>query len=72
MDEQQDIDQSVATIQGEQSTLSNGDRKEYNTESDGSPVIGDMLKIQFVEHQVVPTILVSVMQTNCVRSVECS
>lgn len=28
-------------------------------EEDGSPVIGDQLKVQFVEHKVVPTILVS-------------
>lgn len=31
----------------------------YERDLDGSPVIGDLLKMQFVEHQVVPTILVS-------------
>jgi hypothetical protein len=41
--------------------LSNGERAPYDTELDGSPVVGDLLKIKFVEHQVVPTILVSVL-----------
>ena len=59
-EEPQDIDQSIATIQGEEaSTLPNGERAPYETETDGRPVVGDMLKIQFVAHQVVPTILVS-------------
>ena len=58
-DDQHDIEQSIATIQGENSTMSNGERAPYETEMDGSPVVGDLLKIQFVEHQVVPTILVS-------------
>lgn len=58
-EELQDVDQSVATIQGEQPTLSNGERSPYEMEADGKPVVGDLLKIQFVEHQVVPTILVS-------------
>jgi len=31
----------------------------YEVDIDGSPVVGDLLKIQFVEHRVVPTILVS-------------
>jgi SIT4-associating protein SAP185/190 len=60
-DQASDINQSVATIQGEPSGES-GEPKErptYETEADGSPVVGDLLKIQFVEHQVVPTILVS-------------
>ncbi|KAF2860126.1 SAPS-domain-containing protein [Piedraia hortae CBS 480.64] len=30
---------------------------EYRTETDGSPVVGDFLKMQFVKHHVVPTIL---------------
>ncbi|KAK5174059.1 sporulation-induced protein [Saxophila tyrrhenica] len=53
----EDIDQSIATIQGDQPTNSNGGRQPYETEADGRPVVGDLLKIQFVEHQVVPTIL---------------
>lgn len=54
------IDESVATLQGQEApTLPNGERPAYDTELDGSPVVGDLLKIQFVEHQVVPTILVS-------------
>jgi SIT4-associating protein SAP185/190 len=58
IEEQQDIDQSIATIQGEQT---NGERAPYDTEADGTPVVGDLLKIRFVEHQVVPTILVSIL-----------
>jgi SIT4-associating protein SAP185/190 len=57
--EPKDIDASVTTIQGEESVMSNGERAPYETEANGEPVVGDLLKIQFVEHQVVPTILVS-------------
>jgi SIT4-associating protein SAP185/190 len=32
---------------------------QYEVDVDGSPVVGDMLKIQFVENKVVPTIFVS-------------
>lgn len=32
----------------------------YEVDIDGSPVVGDLLKMMFVEHRVVPTILVSV------------
>ncbi|PIA94123.1 SIT4-associating protein [Cercospora beticola] len=54
----QDIEQSTATLHARApSTLSNGERAPYDTELDGSPVVGDLLKIKFVEHQVVPTIL---------------
>lgn len=31
----------------------------YEVDIDGTPVVGDLLKIKFVEHKVVPTILVS-------------
>ena len=31
----------------------------YEVDIDGSPVVGDLLKMMFVEHRVVPTILVS-------------
>jgi SIT4-associating protein SAP185/190 len=30
----------------------------YEPDVDGTPVIGDLLKMKFVEHRVVPTILV--------------
>ncbi|KAF2642715.1 extragenic suppressor of kinetochore protein 1 [Massarina eburnea CBS 473.64] len=30
---------------------------QYEVDMDGSPVVGDLLKMQFVEHKVVPTIL---------------
>lgn len=62
----QDVEQSVATIQAEV----NGDSSEpmerpaYETEEDGSPVVGDLLKIQFVGHRVVPTILVSLFSSS--------
>lgn len=58
-EEQQDVDRSVATTQGNDAAPTNGARAPYDTEVDGSPVVGDMLKIRFVEHHVVPTILVS-------------
>jgi SIT4-associating protein SAP185/190 len=59
-DEQQDIEQSTATLQAQDdSTPQNGERSRYETELDGSPVVGDLLKIKFAVHQVVPTILVS-------------
>ena len=52
-----EIEQSVATIQGDQFTTSNGERPAYETEANGEAVVGDMLKMRFVEYQVVPTIL---------------
>ncbi|KAK4959009.1 sporulation-induced protein [Elasticomyces elasticus] len=55
---EEDIDRSVATIQGEEGEVQeNGERSPYDTEADGSPVVGDLLKMRFVEHHVVPTIL---------------
>ena len=38
-------------------------QKDFESEADGSPVVGDLLKMKFVEHHVVPTILVSL----CIR-----
>lgn len=58
-DHSQDIDQSVVTLQGQESTNANEDGTAYETELDGTPVVGDLLKIQFVDHKVVPTVLVS-------------
>lgn len=58
-EEVEDIDQSIATIQGELTDTTNGERAPYETEADGSPVVGDLLKMQFVDYHVVPTILVS-------------
>lgn len=59
----QDIEQSTATLHAQDpSTLSNGERAPYDTELDGTPVVGDLLKLRFVEHQVVPTILVSAIR----------
>lgn len=54
--EEGEISQSVATLQAPSPTGS-ADRAPYDTELDGSPVVGDLLKLRFVEHQVVPTIL---------------
>lgn len=70
-EEPKDIDASVTTIQGEESMLSNGERAPYETEEDGKPVVGDLLKMQFVEHQVVPTILVSTCPLPYVPSTSC-
>ncbi|KAK6396316.1 hypothetical protein LTR65_009399 [Meristemomyces frigidus] len=64
--EAEDVERSQATIQGPEDGdgAPNGDggqlgeRLPYETEADGStPVVGDYLKMQFVEHRVVPTIL---------------
>ncbi|KAK0314079.1 sporulation-induced protein [Friedmanniomyces endolithicus] len=56
--EEDNVDQSIATIQGEDApAVSNGERMQYDTEADGSPVVGDLLKIRFVDYHVVPTIL---------------
>ncbi|KAK4623569.1 Extragenic suppressor of kinetochore protein 1 [Fulvia fulva] len=54
--EPKDIGESVATLQG-QDASTNGERAAYDTEHDGKPVVGDFLKMQFVENHVVPTIL---------------
>ena len=45
----------------EQPPSDNGDVADsaYEVDTDGSPVVGDVLKMNFVEHHVVPTILVS-------------
>nr|POE47294.1 extragenic suppressor of kinetochore protein 1 [Quercus suber] len=59
-DDRQHIDQSVATIQAGDEGADDSERSPYESESNGRPVVGDALKMQFVEHQVVPTILVSV------------
>jgi SIT4-associating protein SAP185/190 len=36
----------------------------YELDVDGSPVVGDVLKINFVDHHVVPTILVSFLTSS--------
>jgi SIT4-associating protein SAP185/190 len=38
-----------------------GFESQTETDLDGSPVVGDFLKLMFVEHKVVPTILVSLL-----------
>lgn len=38
--------------------FSTSQRSQYEVDIDGNPVVGDLLKIMFVEHRVVPTILV--------------
>ncbi|GAB7350425.1 hypothetical protein MBLNU459_g1036t1 [Dothideomycetes sp. NU459] len=49
---------STATLQpGGVHASDSDDRPSWETDLDGSPVVGDLLKIMFVEHQVVPTIL---------------
>jgi len=60
--------ETIDTTQGEEgdsvkSILLSGNEQEYEphveTDIDGQPVVGDYLKMMFVEHRVVPTILVS-------------
>ena len=53
--------QSTATLQPENAEQSEGGEHDlYEVDVSGQPVVGDFLKMQFVEHQVVPTILVSI------------
>ncbi|KAL1297223.1 hypothetical protein AAFC00_004787 [Neodothiora populina] len=51
--------QSTATLQpsNQQHTSASDDNHLWEADTDGTPVVGDLLKIKFVEHQVVPTIL---------------
>ncbi len=60
--------ETIDTTQGEEgdsvkSILLSGNEQEFEshveTDIDGQPVVGDFLKMMFVEHRVVPTILVS-------------
>lgn len=60
--------ETIDTTQGEEgdsvkSILLSGNEQDYEphieTDVDGQPVVGDYLKMMFVEHGVVPTILVS-------------
>ncbi|THW17147.1 SAPS-domain-containing protein [Aureobasidium pullulans] len=53
---EEDPSHSTATLQPEPHS-SEGDNGLWEADVDGSPVVGDLLKIMFVEHQVVPTIL---------------
>ena len=39
--------------------------QQYEIDIDGTPVVGDLLKITFVENKVVPTILVSFVRCRC-------
>lgn len=59
---EEDPSHSTATLQPEPHS-SEGDNGLWEADVDGSPVVGDLLKIMFVEHQVVPTILVSFLST---------
>lgn len=46
-------------------TMSNNDQifePQLESDDDGEPLVGDLLKMMFVEHRVVPTILVSLAQ----------
>lgn len=46
-------------------TISNGDQNfepQIESDDDGELLVGDLLKMMFVEHQVVPTILVSLLR----------
>jgi SIT4-associating protein SAP185/190 len=45
-------EEGTALDQGAQHSLP------YEPDIDGTPVVGDLLKMKFVEHRVVPTILV--------------
>ncbi|KAI5210368.1 SAPS-domain-containing protein [Aureobasidium subglaciale] len=53
---EEDPSHSTATLQPE-AHPTEGENGLWEADVDGSPVVGDLLKIKFVEHQVVPTIL---------------
>ncbi|KAI6932735.1 hypothetical protein KC355_g16170, partial [Hortaea werneckii] len=60
----EDVERSTATLQpaAEEGEIANsehddGERPAYETEDDGRPVVGDLLKIRFVEEKVVSTIM---------------
>ncbi|KAG9755558.1 SAPS-domain-containing protein, partial [Aureobasidium melanogenum] len=53
---EEDPSHSTATLQPDPHTTE-GDNGLWEADVDGTPVVGDLLKIMFVEHQVVPTIL---------------
>ena len=61
-DEQDTSIMSIATLQPEQGNVPTEFKEQttYEVDVDGTPVVGDLLKMQFVEYQVVPTILVSI------------
>lgn len=50
----------------------NQDDQQYVTDIDGTPVVGDLLKITFVENKVVPTILVSLSENTSSVSLICA
>lgn len=59
----EDEEENLMDLEGDKSFGSEGGFMEYQSmvepDVDGKPVVGDYLKMMFVEHQVVPTILVS-------------
>lgn len=58
----EDPSESTATLQPVDAQNNEGDNGLWEADIDGTPVVGDLLKIMFVEHQVVPTILVSTLR----------
>lgn len=67
---------TISTLQGEEGDstrsviLSGNDQSfvsDFEVDIDGQPMVGDFLKIMFVEHHVVPTILVSPKLFRCYR-----
>ncbi|KAF2154828.1 SAPS-domain-containing protein [Myriangium duriaei CBS 260.36] len=57
-DDEEPGTQSTATLQPENTEqVVGGENHLYEVDVDGLPVVGDYLKMQFTEHEVVPTIL---------------
>ncbi|QIW99424.1 hypothetical protein AMS68_004942 [Peltaster fructicola] len=58
-DDTHDIEQSTATIQPDDTIPhdDDDDKAALHNEDDGAPVVGDLLKLSFVDNHVVPTIL---------------
>lgn len=56
----EDAEASRSMLLSEQPGDFSSQKDQYEVDIDGKPVVGDLLKIMFVEHHVVPTILVRV------------
>jgi SIT4-associating protein SAP185/190 len=58
---QLETDETYTADHNDDSALDEDMLGPYVIDIDGRPVVGDLLKMMFVEHQVVPTILVSTL-----------
>lgn len=62
-DDTHDIEQSTATLQPDDTSRLDDEKNASQSQTSDAPVVGDLLKLSFVDNQVVPTILVSGHET---------